>query len=217
MMSEEMYEAMANSVIDGEVEDAAQLAQQALEIGIDPLDAINNGFVMGLDNVGEAFGCGEMFLPDLVLAAEAMKRAIVVFEPEMERQGSERHILGKVVIGTVQGDIHDIGKTLVATMLSASGFQVFDLGVDVPVAKLAQKAREVGADIVGVSSLLTTTMLKQREVIVALEDLGYRQSVKVIVGGAPVTKSWAGEIGADGYSEDAISAVKVAKQLLDVA
>jgi corrinoid protein of di/trimethylamine methyltransferase len=217
MMSQEMYEAMANSVIDGEVEDAAQLAQQALEIGIDPLDAINNGFVKGLDNVGEAFGCGEMFLPDLVLAAEAMKRAIVVFEPEMERQGSERHILGKVVIGTVQGDIHDIGKTLVATMLSASGFQVFDLGVDVPVAKLAQKAREVGADIVGVSSLLTTTMLKQREVIVALEDLGYRQSVKVIVGGAPVTKSWAGEIGADGYSEDAISAVKVAKQLLDVA
>ncbi len=216
-MSQEMYEAMANSVIDGEVEDAAQLAQQALEIGIDPLDAINNGFVKGLDNVGEAFGCGEMFLPDLVLAAEAMKRAIVVFEPEMERQGSERHIPGKVVIGTIQGDIHDIGKTLVATMLSASGFQVFDLGVDVPVAKLAQKAREVGADIVGVSSLLTTTMLKQREVIVALDDLGYRQSVKVIVGGAPVTKSWAGEIGADGYSEDAISAVKVATQLLDVA
>jgi len=216
-MSQEMYEAMANSVIDGEVEDAAQLAQQALEIGIDPLDAINNGFVKGLDNVGEAFGCGEMFLPDLVLAAEAMKRAIVVLEPEMERQGSERHILGKVVIGTIQGDIHDIGKTLVATMLSASGFQVFDLGVDIPVVKLAEKAREVDADIVAVSSLLTTTMLKQREVIVALEDLGYRQSVKVIVGGAPVTKSWAGEIGADGYSEDAISAVKVAKQLLDVA
>jgi corrinoid protein of di/trimethylamine methyltransferase len=217
MMSQEMYEAMANSVIDGEVEDAAQLAQRALEIGIDPLDAINNGFVKGMDNVGEAFGCGEMFLPDLVLAAEAMKRAIVVLEPEMERQGSERHILGKVVIGTVQGDIHDIGKTLVATMLSASGFQVFDLGVDVPVAKLAQKAREVGADIVGVSSLLTTTMLKQRDVIEALEDIGHRHSVKVIVGGAPVTKSWAEEIGADGYSEDAISAVKLAKQLLDVA
>jgi len=216
-MSQEMYEAMANSVIDGEVEDAVQLAQRALEIGIDPLDAINNGFVKGLDNVGEAYGCGEMFLPDLVLAAEAMKRAIVVLEPEMERQGSERHILGKVVIGTIQGDIHDIGKTLVATMLSASGFQVFDLGVDIPVVKLAEKAREVDADIVAVSSLLTTTMLKQREVIVALEDLGYRQSVKVIVGGAPVTKSWAGEIGADGYSEDAISAVKVAKQLLDVA
>jgi corrinoid protein of di/trimethylamine methyltransferase len=217
MMSQEMYEAMANSVIDGEVEEAAQLAQRALEIGIDPLDAINKGFVKGLDNVGEAYGCGEMFLPDLVLAAEAMKRAIVVLEPELERQGSLRQILGKVVIGTVQGDIHDIGKTLVATMLSASGFQVFDLGVDVPVAKLAEKAREVGADIVGVSSLLTTTMLKQRDVIEALEDIGHRNSVKVIVGGAPVTKSWAKEIGADGYSEDAISAVKLAKQLLDVA
>jgi methanogenic corrinoid protein MtbC1 len=127
-MSQEMYEAMANSVIDGEVDDAIQLAQQALKIGIDPLDAINNGFVRGLDNVGEAFSCGEMFLPDLVLAAEAMKGAVAELEPELERQGSQRQILGKVVIGTVQGDIHDIGKTLVATMLSASGFQVFDLG-----------------------------------------------------------------------------------------
>lgn len=216
-MSQEKFEVMAQSVIDGEVEDATLLARQSLEMGINPLDSINKGFVKGLDHVGEGYGCGELFLPDLVLAAEAMKGAISVLEPALEKQGSARQVLGKVVIGTVEGDIHDIGKTLVATMLSASGFQVYDLGVDVPVAKLAEKAREVNADIVGVSSLLTTTMLKQRDVVEALEDIGLRQRVKVLVGGAPVTQSWADEIGADGYSEDAISAVNLAKKLLGVA
>jgi corrinoid protein of di/trimethylamine methyltransferase len=210
-----MYEAMAQSIIDGEVEEAGQLARQAMEAGIDPLAAINDGFVKGLDQVGEAFGCGDMFLPDLVLAAEAMKAAVAVLEPELERTGQERSVLGKVVIGTVAGDIHDIGKTLVATMLSASGFQVFDLGVDVAVTAFAEKAREVGADIVGVSSLLTTTMVKQRDVIEALDDMGLRPQVKVMVGGAPVTQSWAAEIGADGYSEDAMGAVQLAKTLVE--
>jgi corrinoid protein of di/trimethylamine methyltransferase len=214
-MSNEMYEAMAQSIIDGEVEEAAQLARQAIETGLDPLAAINDGFVKGLDQVGEAFGCGDMFLPDLVLAAEAMKAAVAQLEPELERRGQERTVLGKVVIGTVAGDIHDIGKTLVATMLSASGFQVFDLGVDVAVTAFAEKAREFGADIVGVSSLLTTTMVKQRNVIEALDDMGLRPRVKVIVGGAPVTHSWAAEIGADGYSEDAMGAVQLAKKLVE--
>jgi corrinoid protein of di/trimethylamine methyltransferase len=214
-MSQAMFEAMAQSIIDGEVEEASQLARQAIEAGIDPLAAINDGFVKGLDHVGEEFGCGEMFLPDLVLAAEAMKAAVAVLEPELERTGQERTVLGKVVIGTVAGDIHDIGKTLVATMLSASGFQVFDLGVDVDVAAFAEKAREVEANIVGVSSLLTTTMVKQRDVIEALVDMGLRPQVKVMVGGAPVTQSWADEIGADGYSEDAIGAVQLARTLVE--
>ena len=206
---------MAKSIIDGEVDDAGRLAQQAIDDGINPLEAINEGFVKGLDYVGEEFGCGQMFLPDLVLAAEAMKAAVAVLEPELERTGQERTVLGKVVIGTVAGDIHDIGKTLVATMLSASGFQVFDLGVDVDVAEFAQKAREVEANIVGVSSLLTTTMVRQRDVIEALDDMGLRPQVKVMVGGAPVTQSWAAEIGADGYSEDAMGAVQLAKQLVE--
>lgn len=215
-MSQALFEEMAASIIDGEKEDAAQLAQKAIDEGIEPVEAINQGFVKGLDYVGEEFGCGQMFLPDLVMAAEAMKAAIAVLEPELARQGSQWEALGKVVIGTVQGDIHDIGKTLVGTMLSANGFQVFDLGVDVPPAVFAEKAREVGADIVGVSALLTTTMVRQRDVLEALDDLGLRQEVKVIVGGAPVTSSWAEEIGADGFGEDAIGAVKLAKELLRV-
>jgi corrinoid protein of di/trimethylamine methyltransferase len=210
----QLYDNMRQSIIDGDTDQAAALAQQALEQGLDPLDAINLGFVPGVNFVGEQFGCGEMFLPDLVLAGEAMKAAVAVLEPEMQKRGSQRQMLGKVVLGTVKGDIHEIGKTLVATMLAASGFEVHDLGVDVPVEKFAEKAREVSADIVGVSALLTTTMVGQKAVIEALDDMGMRPKTKVMVGGAPVTRSWANEIGAEGYSEDAIGAVTEAKRLM---
>jgi corrinoid protein of di/trimethylamine methyltransferase len=213
-MSKELFAAMAQSVIDGEDEDAVELAQQAINQGIDPLEAINQGFVVGLDEVGAQFGCGEMFLPDLVLAAEAMKAAMSVLEPELTRQGAARQMLGTVVIGTVEGDIHDIGKTLVATMFSASGFKVFDLGVDVPIQAFVEKAGEVEADLIGLSALLTTTMVKQKTLIESLEEAGLRSKIKVMVGGAPVTRSWADEIGADGYSEDAIGAVAVARKLM---
>jgi corrinoid protein of di/trimethylamine methyltransferase len=215
-MSNELFSAMRQSVVDGDTDQAEALARQALEQGIDPLVAINEGFVHGINYVGEQFGAGEMFLPDLMLAAEAMKKAVAVLEPEMARRGTHRQVLGKVVLGTVKGDIHEIGKNLVATMLSASGFEVYDLGVDVPFETFAAKAREVGADIVGVSALLTTTMTGQKAVIEALDDVGLRPKVKVIVGGAPVTRSWAEEIGADGYSEDAMSAVALAKKLVGV-
>jgi len=213
-MSEELFNAMKQSIIDGEVEQAVALAHKALEQNVDPLEAVNRGFVLGVNYVGEQFAAGDMFLPDLVLAGEAMKMAVAVLEPEMKKRGSERQMLGKVVLGTVKGDIHEIGKTLVATMLSASGFQVFDLGVDVPIEKFADKAREVNADIVGVSALLTTTMVGQKAVIEALDDMGLRPKVKVMIGGAPVTRGWQEEIGADGYSEDAIGAVAVAKRLM---
>ncbi|MCS7179285.1 MAG: corrinoid protein [Anaerolineae bacterium] len=213
-MTDELFRAMAQSIIDGDPDVAADLARKAIEAGIDPLEAINKGFVPGVDYVGEQYGKGEMFLPDLVLAGEAMKAAIAVLEPEIARQGGQRQTLGTVVIGTVEGDIHDIGKTLVATMLSVGGFRVYDLGVDVPITTFVEKAREVNADIVGMSALLTTTMVRQRDVIEALEDAGLRSRIKVMVGGAPVTRAWAQEIGADGYSEDAIGAVSVAKQLV---
>jgi corrinoid protein of di/trimethylamine methyltransferase len=212
-MERALLEEMARSIVEGEVEAAERLARRAVEQGLDPLEAINHGFVKGLDEVGLEFGCGNLFLPDLVMAAEAMKAAIAVLEPELARRGSRRDVLGKVVIGTVDGDIHDIGKTLVATMLAANGFEVHDLGVSVKTEQFAAKAREVGADIVGLSALLTTTMVRQRDVIEALDDLGLRPGVKVMVGGAPVTAEWAGTIGADGYSEDAIGAVALARRL----
>jgi corrinoid protein of di/trimethylamine methyltransferase len=212
-MNEQFFEAMAQSIIEGEMEDAVALAKQSIEQDIDPLDAINKGFIVGVNQVGDAFSCGDAFLPELVMAGEAMKAAVDVLEPELARRGTKREIQGVVVLGTVEGDIHDIGKTLVGTMMSAAGFEVHDLGVDVPISKLVEKARSVNADIVAVSALLTTTMVKQRDVVKALADSGLDR-IKIMVGGAPVTRSWMEEIGADGYSEDAIGAVSVAKELM---
>ncbi len=213
-MSNELFQKMSQSIIDGDAEAATALAKEAVAAGIDPLEAINQGFVIGVNQVGEQFSCGNAFLPELVMAGEAMKTAVQVLEPEMARRGSQRESAGKVVLATVEGDIHEIGKTLVGTMLSASGFQVIDLGVDVPAAKIVEQARESNANIVALSALLTTTMVKQEEVIEALEKSGLRSQIKVMVGGAPITRDWVEKIGADGYSEDAIGAVKVAKQLL---
>ena len=215
-MQTELFQAMAQSIIDGDSDAATALAQQSIGQGIDPLEAINQGFVVGVNHVGDAFSRGEAFLPELVMAGEAMKSAVSTLEPEMARRGTQRDVHGIVVLGTIAGDIHDIGKTLVGTMLSASGFKVHDLGVDVPITVLIEKALEVKADIIGVSALLTTTMVRQRDVIEALEDMNLRDEIQVMVGGAPVTREWVDEIGADGYSEDAIGAVVVAKQLLGV-
>lgn len=213
-MHEVLFAAMRQSIIDGDPEQVERLAHEALALGIDPLEAINRGFVEGVNYVGEQFGLGEMFLPDLVMGGEAMKAAVAILEPEMQRRGSHRDSLGTVVLGTVKGDIHEIGKTLVMTMLSASGFQVHDLGVDVPVERFVAKVREVHADIVGISALLTTTMPGQRQVVEALTREGLRAQVKVMVGGAPVSHAWAREIGADGYGEDAMAAVALARRLV---
>jgi corrinoid protein of di/trimethylamine methyltransferase len=210
----DLFEAMSRSVIEGEAEVAADLARQAVEAGIDPLEAIDAGFVPGIDHVGHEFSLENMFLPELVLAGEAMKAAIAVLEPEMQRTGAKREIHGTVVLAAAPGDIHDIGKSLVGTMLAASGFRVIDMGVDVPIDAVVEKVREVGADIVGVSALLTTTMLGQRDVIEALRAAGLREQVKVMVGGAPVTPEWASEIGADGFGEDAARAVSLARELV---
>jgi corrinoid protein of di/trimethylamine methyltransferase len=213
-MSQELFDTMRQAIIDGDDVAAVAAAEKALATGVPPLDAIENGFVTGLKEVGDQFGQGELFLPDMMLAARAMKRAVAVLEPAMAAAGTTRAAVGKVVIGTVKGDIHEIGKNLVAMMLTASGFEVHDLGVDVPVERFTDKAREVGADIVGVSALLTTTMAGQRTVIEALAAAGLRPQVKVMVGGAPVTRGWAEQIGADGYSEDAVGAVALARQLV---
>jgi corrinoid protein of di/trimethylamine methyltransferase len=167
-----------------------------------------------MDIVGQKFSDGEYFLPDLIIAAEGMKMAMELLEPELRARQQTLETAGVVVIGTVKGDIHEIGKSLVATMLSANGFTVYDLGVDVPKEAFIAKIKETGANILGMSALLTTTMTQQREVIKALEEAGLRAQVKVMVGGAPVTKGWAEEIGADDYAEDAMGAVQKAKKLV---
>jgi corrinoid protein of di/trimethylamine methyltransferase len=216
-MNQELFNQMSQSIVDGNPKAAAVVAQAALDAGINPLEAITKGFVIGVDRVGAAFTNGDAFLPELVMAGESMKAAVAVLEPEMRRSGTERKTLGRVVLATVEGDIHEIGKSLVGTMLSAAGFEVFDLGVNVPAEKILLKIREVNASIVGLSALLTTTMVRQREVIDALEKEDLRASVKVMVGGAPVTREWVAQIRADGYSEDAIGAVVVAKQLVGIS
>jgi corrinoid protein of di/trimethylamine methyltransferase len=216
-MTEDLFPEMRQAIIDGDPARATGLAEQALAAGIAPLDAIEQGFVPGLSWVGEQFGAGELFLPDMMLAARAMQQAVDVLEPEMQRRATARAVAGRVVIGTVKGDIHEIGKNLVGMMLSTSGFEVHDLGVDVAPERFVEAAQEHNADLIGVSALLTTTMAGQRTVVEALSSAGLRPKVKVMVGGAPASQQWATEIGADGYSEDAIGAVALARQLLGVA
>ena len=213
-MSEELYKEMAQSIIDGDSDKSVELAQKSIELQMHPLDAITKGFVVGVNYIGDLFGKGEAFLPELVMAGEAMKAAVATLEPELLKLGSERETLGRVVLATVEGDIHEIGKTLVGTMLSASGFEVTDLGVDQPAEKIIGKALEIDAQIIGMSALLTTTMVRQREVIEELDKEGLRQRIKVLVGGAPITKEWAEKIKADGTSEDAVGAVQLAKKLV---
>ena len=206
--------AMRQSIIDGAPDTASSLAQLAVADGTAPLDAINQGFVPGMHDVGEQFARGQMFLPDMMASAEAMRAAMSVLDPELRKLGTERPMAGVVVLGTTKGDIHEIGKILVGTLLTAHGFRVHDLGVDVAGEKFAAKAQELKADIIGVSALLTTTMRNQKGVVEALEKSGLRSQVKVMVGGAPVTRRWADEIGADGYAKDAMSAVALARELM---
>jgi corrinoid protein of di/trimethylamine methyltransferase len=213
-MSTDPFSAMRQSIIDGAPDTASSLAQQALAAGTAALDAIHNGYVPGMHDVGEQFARGQMFLPDMMASAEAMRAAMSILDPELRKLGSERPMAGTVVLGTTKGDIHEIGKILVGTLLTAHGFRVHDLGVDVAGDKFAAKAGEFNADIVGVSALLTTTMRNQKSVIEALEKSGLRPQVKVMVGGAPVTRRWADEIGADGYAPSAMSAVALARELM---
>ena len=213
-MSEEMYQKLAQAVIDGESEDAEALAKEALELGLDPLACITQGLTKGIQEVGRLFASGEYYLPEMIIGADVMKAALDILEPAMLAD-QKREVAGIVVIGTVEGDMHEIGKTLVGTMLTANGFQVIDIGVDKKADEFVTAIKEADADLVGASALLTTTMLQQKKLIEELEAAGLRDKVKVMVGGAPVTESYAKEIGADGYAEDAISSVDLAFRLID--
>jgi corrinoid protein of di/trimethylamine methyltransferase len=212
-MPKEILTKISDALVEGDPDLTCELVAKALAEKIEPMIIIEEALVPGMAIVGERFSSGEYFLPNLIISANGMQRSMELLEPVLRTQNQEVKSLGKVVIGTVQGDIHEIGKSLVGTMLSVNGFQVYDLGVDVSIERFLSKIRETGANVLGMSALLTTTMTVQREMIKELEKAGLRNQVKVMVGGAPVTSSWAAEIGADGYAEDAIRAVEIAKSL----
>ena len=208
---EELLKKMSDAVVNLNVEEAKRSAEEALKSGISPLEAINEGFSKGLRRVGELFENKEYFLADMIMAAEAFKAGMEALKPSIKRGGKKK---GVIVIGTVKDDIHDLGKNIVTTLLSSEGYEVHDLGIDVPAEEFVKKAQEVKADIVGLSALLTTTMERIPEVIEALKEAEL-DKVKVIVGGRPVTPEFAEEVGADAYCEDAIKALDVVKRILE--
>ncbi len=210
----DQLESLSQAVIEGDPNRARELANQAVVAGADPLNVVETVLSPAMDEVGRLYEDGDYFIPDLVMAGEAMKAAMAVLGPALAARQQVRSSPGTVVIGTVQGDIHEIGKSLVATMLEAAGFVVYDMGVDVPAAAFVDKTRQVNANVVGLSALLTTTMRNQQVVVEALAEAGLREQVKVIVGGAPASPEWAIKIGADAYAENAQEAVAVIRQLL---
>jgi len=214
LSEEDILRELSEAVLSFDADAAANAAKDAVDAGVNPVTAIEKGLAVGLREIGDKFEAGELWLPHLVLGAEAMEAAIKVLEAHMPRSELESTSKGTVVIGTVEGDIHDLGLRIVASMLRANGFTVHDLGCDTPSLNFISKAREVDADIIALSSLMTTTMPFMRDVIDALNSAGLRDRYKVLVGGGPVTREWAQAIGADGYGKDAAEAVRVAKELL---
>jgi trimethylamine corrinoid protein len=204
---------MMAAVLGGDAGRSRVLAEALVADGGDLVAAFERGFVAGIRRAGDLFEEGEFFLPELVQAAEAMKAAVAVITPALRARGGDAVCKGRVVIGTVQGDVHDIGKTLVATLLQAHGFEVHDLGADVTAGAFVERARAVGADIVAASALLTTTMPAQRELVAAVAAAGLASSVKVLVGGSPTTAAWARDIGA-AHAENAMRAVTIAESLV---
>jgi trimethylamine corrinoid protein len=204
---------MAQAVVDGDREACVALAEEVIERGIEPFEAIEQGFTRGMTIVGDKFATLEYYLPDVMRCAAAVDAGMGVLQPYILEQG-RRESVGTVVLGTIKGDLHDLGKNIVGTMLRAAGFKVYDLGCDTPVRTFVDKAEEVDADIIGVSAILTTTMAYMPDLLALLEELGKREQYQVMVGGAPVTPAYADEIGADGYGETAADAVETAKQLM---
>jgi len=210
----DLEDSIKDAILSFDPERVEESIKKSLESGHDALEIIN-ALTSALKVVGEMFERGEIFLVQLIIAGESCKDVTSKYlEPLIKKAGSRRESLGRVVIGTVAGDIHEIGKNIVASMLTSAGFEVIDLGTDVPVEKFVEAVRKYKPDILCLSALLTTTMHVQREVIEALKRAGLKKKVKVLVGGSPVSLSWAREIGADGYAEDAVEAVKLAKKLV---
>ncbi|MBP8952573.1 MAG: corrinoid protein [Armatimonadetes bacterium] len=205
-------QALADSVIAGKRDDVAKMTQAAVDEGVSPADIINDGLIAGMAVVGEKFKNNEFYVPEVLIAARAMHAGMDIIKPLLAKSGVQPR--GTVAIGTVKGDLHDIGKNLVAMMLEGGGYEVLDLEVDVPAEKFVDAVKSQGAGVVALSALLTTTMPAMKDTIDALKEAGVRDQVKVVIGGAPVTQNYADEIGADGYAPDAASAVDKVRELL---
>jgi len=209
---EETLKRMRTAILEGNVDQARELATQSLEMGISPLTVINDGMTPAIREVGDRFGRGEMFLPEMVVSADAMQAALEILEPQFEGdQGSKK---GKVLIGTVKGDIHDIGKNIVIALLKVNGYEVIDIGRDVASTEFVDKAIELNVDVIGLSGLLTTSLPMMRDIIQMLDDDGVRERFKVIIGGGPTSQEYADSIGADGYGKTAYNAVELCNQMI---
>lgn len=213
-MSAGIYENAIEVIVKGDAQEAIEVAKKGLGEGVDPIELMNKGFIPGINKVGDLFGSGRLFLPELVMSANAMERVTELLNESIP--SDQEQTQGRVVIATVEGDVHDIGKTIVVSLLKANGFEVLDLGRDVAVARLIEEADKFDANIIGTSALLTTTMGAQKQLEEDLKEAGLKDRFKTMVGGAPVTQRWAKRIGADGFAEDAGEAVKKAKALLDI-
>jgi corrinoid protein of di/trimethylamine methyltransferase len=214
MDKNQILEKLAAVVIDGTEDEAKALARAVVANKIDPLEAIEQGLSKGMEIIGGRFECGEAYLPELLMAAASFNAAMAVLKPEIEAQKKQLVKLGKVLIGTVKGDVHSIGKDIVASVLDTGGFDVVDMGVDNPSLNIIQEAEKIQADVIALSSMMTTTMPAQKEVIDTLKEMGIRQKYFVIIGGGPVNQEWADRIGADGYGKSAIDAVALVKGLM---
>ena len=209
-----IFDEMRIAVLEGEEENAIALAQKVIDDNLDLISSMNEGFLKGIKEAGDLYESGEYYLPELVCAADAMKAALAILDPALKSSNSGIVSQGKVLLATVQGDIHDIGKTIVGAMLTASGYEIIDLGADVKNELIISSIIEFKPDVVGLSALLTTTMEEQKNVIKILEERGLRSNLKVIIGGAPASQEWANRISADGYSDNAIEAVRLVDRLL---
>ena len=216
MKAEDYLDPMIEAIVREEEEVVRRWVSESLTAGIDPMDIINQGLTVGLRRVGDLFADEEIFLPGLVMSAQIVTRVMEDLKPRLKSEQNLRS-KGVCLIGTVYGDIHDIGKSLVALLLAASGYEVVDLGKSVPTEMIVAKAKELKPQLIALSALLTTTMQEQRNVVESLERAGVRKNLKILVGGSPVSKGWAEEIGADGYAEDAVGAVAEANRVLGVA
>ena len=214
MTKEDIFNQMAEVIISGDQERAKELAVQSLDMNIDPLESVERGLSSGMKIIGERFERGEVFLPELLIAADTFNAAMTVLKPAIEKQKKVLEASGKVLLATVKGDIHSIGKNIVATVLETNGFEVIDIGVDQKSLNIIEEAKKNNADVIALSALMTTSMPGQKEVIDILNELGLRERFKVIVGGGPVTEEWAEKIGADGYGETAFQAVKLVGELV---